>query len=204
MFTTSKIENFESKSQRHRISSYPPPCCSRHQRSKILKANHNLFVVYSNVIRVVHDIKDRKFWKQITTRPYQIPEKPKLFTTSKIENFESKSQRSRCRQNKQDSCSRHQRSKILKANHNVNSIPPILNVVVHDIKDRKFWKQITTESKWIKSTKKVVHDIKDRKFWKQITTLPVFIFSSTELFTTSKIENFESKSQPPSYDAYKH
>ena len=118
---------------------------------------------------VVHDIKDRKFWKQITTDGIIGPATLKLFTTSKIENFESKSQQPGSSCAISLGCSRHQRSKILKANHNINPKITPEKAVVHDIKDRKFWKQITTndgEHDWI-----------------------------LRLFTTSKIENFESKSQ---------
>ena len=61
-----------------------------------------------------------------------------LFTTSKIENFESKSQRSAGLYENFWSCSRHQRSKILKANHNLWALPRMALLVVHDIKDRKF------------------------------------------------------------------
>ena len=143
LFTTSKIENFESKSQPLRVYCTADYCCSRHQRSKILKANHNSVSFQHYVFAVVHDIKDRKFWKQITTLctfPFWL-----------------------------SSCSRHQRSKILKANHNWLSSRWCCNMVVHDIKDRKFWKQITTDG--------------TRSFY------------FDRLFTTSKIENFESKSQ---------
>ena len=118
MFTTSKIENFESKSQLVGTAPYGLVSCSRHQRSKILKANHNL--------------------------PYNIRIEKELFTTSKIENFESKSQPLRVYCTADYCCSRHQRSKILKANHNAQQRLLEMFNVVHDIKDRKFWKQITT------------------------------------------------------------
>jgi len=122
LFTTSKIENFESKSQRHPTANASHRGCSRHQRSKILKANHNT----------------------TANRLYRF----RLFTTSKIENFESKSQHISCYRKTQNSCSRHQRSKILKANHNDNNVAVVNYNVVHDIKDRKFWKQITTLCGW--------------------------------------------------------
>jgi len=220
LFTTSKIENFESKSQRPIPTILFASGCSRHQRSKILKANHNILAFWTFVLAlfttskienfesksqlqrillasvdVVHDIKDRKFWKQITTHNSSFRKLGVLFTTSKIENFESKSQQ------------------MLVKNK--------LATVVHDIKDRKFWKQITTttysagirwccsrhqRSKILKANhnqddyhqaiNKVVHDIKDRKFWKQITTVTKVLLTFQVLFTTSKIENFESKSQP--------
>ena len=87
-------------------------CCSRHQRSKILKANHNDKL--NSTKRLL------------------------LFTTSKIENFESKSQLVCCLFQCNKGCSRHQRSKILKANHNAADAAKISRIVVHDIKDRKF------------------------------------------------------------------
>ena len=144
-------------------------CCSRHQRSKILKANHNNKDGFPCFAIVVHDIKDRKFWKQITTHWYRYLGWKPLFTTSKIENFESKSQQACKNAVEAGSCSRHQRSKILKANHNGQ------------------WSFLPS---W-----RVVHDIKDRKFWKQITTIKQCAAKKNELFTTSKIENFESKSE---------
>ncbi|MBP7874457.1 MAG: hypothetical protein KA023_06670, partial [Bacteroidales bacterium] len=61
LFTTSKIENFESKSQPYVVEIFSLFGCSRHQRSKILKANHNLMWLRFLVSSVVHDIKDRKF-----------------------------------------------------------------------------------------------------------------------------------------------
>jgi len=72
LFTTSKIENFESKSQQEIILFEENYGCSRHQRSKILKANHNAAVIHKVMDEVVHDIKDRKFWKQITTEIYTL------------------------------------------------------------------------------------------------------------------------------------
>jgi len=169
LFTTSKIENFVSKSQPLHIAGVLDFGCSRHQRSKILKANHNLgYSLHFHTV-VVHDIKDRKFWKQITTEKPSLFSFFKLFTTSKIENFESKSQPEVELEKFMSSCSRHQRSKILKANHNLSLIWLLWFSVVHDIKDRKFWKQITTTEKEVKKLQK--------------------------LFTTSKIENFESKSE---------
>jgi len=122
--------------------------CSRHQRSKILKANHNSIKATLEKGSVVHDIKDRKFWKQITTLGINSFKMSQLFTTSKIENFESKSQRYGQRVLRHCCCSRHQRSKILKANHNILRLNYKRRKVVHDIKDRKFWKQITTSGKW--------------------------------------------------------
>jgi len=167
LFTTSKIENFESKSQP--------------------------YVPFHSDLAVVHDIKDRKFWKQITTDFHPVDVVIWLFTTSKIENFESKSQLMEHDLFTSTGCSRHQRSKILKANHNAQQRLLEMFNVVHDIKDRKFWKQITTinlleiidnccsrhqRSKILKANHNtscykamrlhVVHDIKDRKFWKQI------------------------------------
>ena len=93
-------------------------------------------------------------------------------------------------------------------------------IVVYQVKDTIFWKQITThkgyslqasrlfikskiqffESKsqlkaYIIIDSYVVYQVKDTIFWKQITTLSCLLFPLDLLFIKSKIQFFESKSQ---------
>ena len=96
-------------------------------------------------IFVVYQIKDTIFWKQITTISFWYKAMMELFIRSKIQFFESKSQR------------------------------------------LKVWSLRL----------RVVYQIKDTIFWKQITTICISTCSTTGLFIRSKIQFFESKSQPP-------
>ena len=92
-----------------------------------------------------------------------------LFIRSKIQFFESKSQHSCFSGCRLKSCLSDQRYNFLKANHNRNP--------VHS--DRSL----------------VVYQIKDTIFWKQITTIIGYGFAVGWLFIRSKIQFFESKSQ---------
>ena len=143
-----------------------------------------------------------------------------LFIRSKIQFFESKSQRNRETATQGNGCLSDQRYNFLKANHNFCSYKCKENIVVYQIKDTIFWKQITTlrylltcsallfirskiqffESKsqlsWFTtSLLNVVYQIKDTIFWKQITTIGAGARIIDLLFIRSKIQFFESKSQ---------
>ena len=143
---------------------------------------------------VVYQIKDTIFWKQITTVKSWIYIQTVLFIRSKIQFFESKSQ--------------------LKCNLSIDY------VVVYQIKDTIFWKQITTQYyrlclflgclsdqryNFLKANHNkrynldihlwVVYQIKDTIFWKQITTMKDIRQKFPRLFIRSKIQFFESKSQ---------
>ena len=169
LFIKSKIQFFESKSQRKVVSS-----------------------IFGEV---VYQVKDTIFWKQITTFYYFILPTPQLFIKSKIQFFESKSQPLFKRSRKASSCLSSQRYNFLKANHNFRNKRSNIGYVVYQVKDTIFWKQITTVWTWVmlcrllfikskiqffesKSQLKnqimvtpfVVYQVKDTIFWKQITT----------------------------------
>ena len=100
-------------------------------------------------------------------------------------------------------------------------ISPSGKGVVYQIKDTIFWKQITTcyysifqflgclsdqrynflkanhnQLVFVGSRFLVVYQIKDTIFWKQITTHCCVVSACAVLFIRSKIQFFESKSQP--------
>ena len=220
MFQTTKIQTFESNSQRRFCRYYTAICCFRLQRYKLLKAIHNNLWASSTPSCVVSDYKDTNFWKQFTT------EHVKVLTTL--------------------GCFRLQRYKLLKAIHNSTKRVIGCWYVVSDYKDTNFWKQFTTmmlnnniflelfqttkiqtfESNsqqwcWItiyfsscfrlqrykllkaihNSLKpflrsvSVVSDYKDTNFWKQFTTYRNGAYCTWMLFQTTKIQTFESNSQ---------
>ena len=169
MFIKSKIQFFESKSQRTFYLLLVAVCCLSSQRYNFLKANHNSKRLYV-------------FLK-------------KLFIKSKIQFFESKSQLPGIKKTGKTCCLSSQRYNFLKANHNHNLAFCSCKFVVYQVKDTIFWKQITTrlsmlrcicllfikskiqffESKsqrdWDNSYNEfVVYQVKDTIFWKQITT----------------------------------
>ena len=143
LFIKSKIQFFESKSQPFMYNTCRLVCCLSSQRYNFLKANHNweigdgnilqlfikskiqffesksqLYLEISKGLLVVYQVKDTIFWKQITTG-------------------EGKCRNVRC-------CLSSQRYNFLKANHNQYFFIHFLNVVVYQVKDTIFWKQITT------------------------------------------------------------
>ena len=169
MFIKSKIQFFESKSQLNLLSWWSLSCCLSSQRYNFLKANHNFPLRYLFECYVVYQVKDTIFWKQITTFHLSYIILTKLFIKSKIQFFESKSQPPftlipiiKC-------CLSSQRYNFLKANHNGMIDMWAEVIVVYQVKDTIFWKQITTE--WLICEPKSL------------------------LFIKSKIQFFESKSQ---------
>ena len=118
-------------------------CCLSSQRYNFLKANHNPGTLVQG-----------DYW---------------LFIKSKIQFFESKSQLPRAISLVQKRCLSSQRYNFLKANHNVPVSPFPVALVVYQVKDTIFWKQITT--------------------------IPCLQLKNCRLFIKSKIQFFESKSQ---------
>ena len=174
MFIRSKIQFFESKSQRFDFVRYFIVSCLSDQRYNFLKANHNCITMSKATRLVVYQIKDTIFWKQITTYQVMQQEVEQLFIRSKIQFFESKSQRNRETATQGNGCLSDQRYNFLKANHNFCSYKCKENIVVYQIKDTIFWKQITT---------------------------PILMkVDLLQLFIRSKIQFFESKSQPIVHD----
>ena len=118
LFQTTKIQIFESNSQLVLRYVAAEHSCFRQQRYKFLKAIHNHWVDTLISTFVVSDNKDTNFWKQFTTamltykthnccfrqQRYKflkaihnknglLPETFMLFQTTKIQIFESNSQR---------------------------------------------------------------------------------------------------------------
>ena len=169
--------------------------CLSSQRYNFLKANHNCASLGIKFDKVVYQVKDTIFWKQITTT--QVTLRWLL------------------------RCLSSQRYNFLKANHNQSSISQRNEPVVYQVKDTIFWKQITTWPNWVRClpwlfikskiqffesksqqnsavslTGLVVYQVKDTIFWKQITTKERCNRRVCLLFIKSKIQFFESKSQP--------
>ena len=143
--------------------------CSEYQRYKLLKAIHNSFLNSTSLLIVVQNIKDTNFWKQFTTITFITYFLKLLFRISKIQTFESNSQRYADNKKRKLGCSEYQRYKLLKAIHNDIVMFSIVFIVVQNIKDTNFWKQFTT---WNGTSK-----------------------YQTVLFRISKIQTFESNSQ---------
>ena len=195
----SKIQIFESNSQRLIHIIWHTHCCLWCQRYKFLKAIHNWFSNFSKNGSAVYDVKDTNFWKQFTTCKGSIISITALFMMSKIQIFESNSQRIMRRQLKGESCLWCQRYKFLKAIHNLEGIFNFNSVAVYWLKDTNFWKQFTTNHGytpflggclwcqrykflkaihncwWVVVVKATaVYDVKDTNFWKQFTTSVLF------------------------------
>ena len=94
--------------------------------------------------KVVYQVKDTIFWKQITTELWTLQTCLTLFIKSKIQFSESKSQQRTRFDKHSDRCLSSQRYNFLKANHNGSGMLENLPVVVYQVKDTIFWKQITT------------------------------------------------------------
>ncbi len=168
--------------------------CLSSQRYNFLKANHNIQDIPASAEYVVYQVKDTIFWKQITTTKPSGKPTLALFIKSKIQFFESKSQLlqnwSMLLQvvyqvkdtifwkqittvteliNVTTGCLSSQRYNFLKANHNT-----LLSIILAMV---------------------VVYQVKDTIFWKQITTFYLWQNHNARLFIKSKIQFSESKSQ---------
>ena len=146
LFIKSKIQFFESKSQLEGDATAEHAGCLSSQRYNFLKANHNSQISDLKQQNVVYQVKDTIFWKQITTWCAVQSERRMLFIKSKIQFFESKSQQRVDDEEEEERCLSSQRYNFLKANHNCNSRLPLRAVVVYQVKDTIFWKQITTST----------------------------------------------------------
>ena len=122
LFIKSKIQFFESKSQLDWFIFKKQNCCLSSQRYNFLKANHNQTIDNNISFGVVYQVKDTIFWKQITTCFSLFSQKAWLFIKSKIQFFESKSQRLSSTWLKCFGCLSSQRYNFLKANHNYGSL----------------------------------------------------------------------------------
>ena len=145
LFIKSKIQFSESKSQPFEDNLTNNLRCLSSQRYNFLKANHNDTNTRKYALLVVYQVKDTIFWKQITTHLYSSLDPGMLFIKSKIQFSESKSQRNKISLVCQSSCLSSQRYNFLKANHNILSVWAWTVLVVYQVKDTIFWKQITTQ-----------------------------------------------------------
>ena len=143
--------------------------CFRLQRYKFLKAIHNRSAILAWITSVVSNYKDTNFWKQFTTDKRNNRRNITLFQTTKIQIFESNSQREVSKPKKLYSCFKLQRYKFLKAIHNGRFQSQRNDIVVSNYKDTNFWKQFTT-----------AETFGQKEVW---------------LFQTTKIQTFESNSQ---------
>ena len=220
MFQTTKIQTFESNSQ---LSCFAPAlldCCFRLQRYKLLKAIHNLRIKTSMRAIVVSDYENTNFWKQFTTPVRLATSFCELFQTTKIQTFESNSQREFEPQKQHRSCFRLRRYKLLKAIHNRVRYAELLRLVVSDYKDTNFWKQFTTRSRrsggcrvLFQTTKIQIFEsnsqlgecslsgcegcfrLQKYNFLKAIHNRKAMAYLVNRLFQTTKIQIFESNSQ---------
>jgi len=196
LFIKSKIQFFESKSQLPGLVLTHLISCLSSQRYNFLKANHNERWLKEATDRVVYQVKDTIFWKQITTVSNYTKRSYKLFIKSKIQFFESKSQPASTPGVVIRRCLSSQRYNFLKANH--NSIGAVWSIVMLFIKSKiQFFESksqllyclthrsscclssqrynfLKANHNWISECSqciRVVYQVKDTIFWKQITTL---------------------------------
>ena len=146
LFQIPKVQTFESQSQRMAALQTATNCCSRYQRYKLLRANHNLFIGLEFVLHVVPDTKGTNFWEPITTDLGVYHSIILLFQIPKVQTFESQSQLLCNYLRLYRSCSRYQRYKLLRANHNKNEPNTAQKAVVPDTKGTNFWEPITTRN----------------------------------------------------------
>ena len=196
LFQTTKIQTFESNSQQPPKRVWLPLSCFRLQRYKLLKAIHNARAPHHRTSWVVSDYKDTNFWKQFTTR-LDPPSRPvKLFQTTKIQTFESNSQRAYKNLPELCSCFRLQRYKLLKAIHNRGDWGSWYLELFQTTKIQTFESNSQPEVIVVPPVV-VVSDYKDTNFWKQFTTRGAVSIARRLLFQTTKIQTFESNSQRP-------
>ena len=169
MFAVTKIQIFESNSQRNGWLIFNRCRCSPSQRYKFLKAIHNCTLKKVLPFRDVRRHKDTNFWKQFTTFPYFHVSFIMMFAVTKIQIFESNSQHLCNSAFPRVRCSPSQRYKFLKAIHNL----------------------------WIVYSRRKadVRRHKDTNFWKQFTTFNNYVATQYAMFAVTKIQIFESNSQ---------
>ena len=195
LFIKSKIQFFESKSQLLPFRCCKVFCCLSSQRYNFLKANHNSTFLAVSVIAVVYQVKDTIFWKQITTNRIAIRSLSALFIKSKIQFFESKSQLASFSTEWELGCLSSQRYNFLKANHN-KTLENHTYVKLFIKSKIQFFESKSQPVSHRCTLSFVVYQVKDTIFWKQITTCIYLFGQIIRLFIKSKIQFFESKSQP--------
>ena len=194
--------------------------CLRYCKSTIFQANHNQTKIGTIHEYVVCDTAKVRFFKQITTGRIAPSWCTLLFAILQKYDFSSKSQRI-CRPVVEvGGCLRYCKSTIFQANHNAVTIRPLTRSVVCDTAKVRFFKQITTDMKVIKTNTRlfailqkydfssksqqramlgaypfVVCDTAKVRFFKQITTAFAVILELRLLFAILQKYDFSSKSQ---------
>ena len=222
LFQTTKIQTFESNSQRLPSCTSLPVRCFKLQRYKLLKAIHNKAGTFPRESYVVSNYKDTNFWKQFTTLSLGVKQNSSLFQTTKIQTFESNSQPPSAKGGMLRRCFKLQRYKLLKAIHN-NPVPPHTTHWLFQttkiqtfesnsqrpcsrtrrpprcfkLQRYKLLKAIHNCPQVASLPVAVVSNYKDTNFWKQFTTKFLDVSNAATLFQTTKIQTFESNSQPP-------
>ena len=220
MFAVTKIQIFESNSQLCPLAHVKNNRCSPSQRYKFLKAIHNFAQTFFFCLCDVRRHKDTNFWKQFTTMLLRLYPRTLMFAVTKIQIFESNSQRLAAGGIGKIRCSPSQRYKFLKAIHNCHQWQRSSRLDVRRHKDTNFWKQFTTSRFFfIKILRcspsqrykflKAIHNClsagsffpldvrrhKDTNFWKQFTTVDGNGIQCAPMFAVTKIQIFESNSQ---------
>ena len=174
-----------------------------------------------NPILVAQNIKDTNFWKQFTTIMILMRKRRGLLRISKIQTFESNSQPNLIPYLLFVGCSEYQRYKLLKAIHNYRMCLPVERLLLRISKIQTFesnsqlcstaasiarccseyqryklLKAIHNKGFSVHIWFPVAQNIKDTNFWKQFTTLSSNILMASALLRISKIQTFESNSQP--------
>ena len=111
---------------------------------QIFESNSQLFKPANVQGKDVRRHKDTNFWKQFTTTPVYSKIRVLMFAVTKIQIFESNSQRPEYRVLQIQRCSPSQRYKFLKAIHNIDLKINADRSDVRRHKDTNFWKQFTT------------------------------------------------------------
>jgi len=176
-------------------------------------------MILDPAIFTVSDHKDTKFWNQFTTGRFKMYEMSRLFQTTKIQNFETNSQRNWWGDKLYTNCFRPQRYKILKPIHNFILTLFVISLLFQTTKIQNFETNSQQLMEYVKEGR-TVSDHKDTKFWNQFTTTvhaiiymlycfrpqrykilkPIhnitIVFTRIQLlFQTTKIQNFETNSQ---------
>ena len=142
----------------------------------------------------VSDHKDTKFWNQFTTSEIMCRKTWQLFQTTKIQNFETNSQRCNLVVFNSWNCFRPQRYKILKPIHNAFFCVILIRKLFQTTKIQNF-ETNSQQTPIFLVIVFTVSDHKDTKFWNQFTTLMDDLDTQQVLFQTTKIQNFETNSQ---------
>ena len=193
-------------------------CCSEYKRYKLLRAIRQLWYISFRWSQVVQNIKDTNF--ESNSQPifyncimhhscseyqrYKLLRAPRptrsmfgllVVWISKIHTFESNSQPQRISSSVSLRCSEYQRYKLLRAIHNTTAKDKTLLTLFRISKIQTFESNSQPMCIWTQK-QNVVQNIKDTNFWEQFTTQCQTHPQCFSLFRISKIQTFESNSQP--------